>query len=584
MTYRAPVTELRFLLDHIVGIKELAGHERFADATPDMVDAILDGAAQLTENEHAATLRTGDQQPPRWENGKVTMPPGFKQAYRAFVEGGWGSIDGPVEQGGQGLPFALAAAVTELIGTANMGFGLINTLTPGAIHALEAYGSDEQKAKWLPKLITGEWNGTMNLTEPSAGSDVGALRSTAEPITDGPNKGLWKVRGQKIYITFGEHDLTDNIIHLVLARTPGAPEGTRGISLFLVPKFRLDEAGQPTIPNGTRCLSIEHKLGIHSSPTCVMAYGEEGDSLGELVGEVGGGMKAMFVMMNNARLMVGDQGVQVAERATQQALAYARDRIQSARASAPNAGSVAIIEHPDMRRMLLRMKALTEGARALVHYAAGQLDRGTLGDSAASARTDVLIPLVKAWATDIGCEVASLGVQVHGGMGFIEETGAAQHYRDARITPIYEGTNGIQAADLVGRKLGLGNGAPLDALVADIRAGASDEPQLITLADAVAEVTAWMRAADIDDRLAGSVDYLAMFATATAGWLMTRQYQIAGDLLVSGEGNRDFLKAKRATARFFLDRIVPEALGHKAGAMAGASELYGLTAAELAGA
>jgi alkylation response protein AidB-like acyl-CoA dehydrogenase len=583
LTYKAATSELRFLLDHVVGIDDLAQAERFSHATPDLVDAILEGAAQLAENEYAETLRIGDREQPKWDNGTVRTPAAFHAAYRAFVEGGWGSMDSDPEYGGQGLPFSIAAMVMEMLGTANMGFTLINLLTPGAIHALEAYGSEEQKATWLPKLVSGEWNGTMNLTESGAGSDVGAVRTTAEPVTDGPDAGLWKVSGQKIYITFGEHDLTDNIVHLVLARTPGAPAGTKGISLFLVPKFRLDAEGKPTIPNGTRCLSIEHKMGIHSSPTCVMVYGEEGDSLGELVGEVGGGMKAMFVMMNNARLMVGDQGVQVAERATQQALGYARDRVQSARASDPASGPVAIVEHPDVRRMLLRMKALTEGARALVHYAAGQLDRGTLGDRAASARTDVLIPLVKAWSTDVGCEVASLGVQVHGGMGFIEETGAAQHYRDVRITTIYEGTNGIQAADLVGRKLTMGNGEPLDQLIADLREGAKGEPQLAALADAVAEVTQWMRGADVDDRLAGSVDYLAMFATAVAGWLMARQHGVARAMLEKGEGNPEFLKAKLATTRFFLDRIVPEALGRKAGAMAGAAGLYDLTAAELAG-
>ena len=579
MTYVPPVTEQRFVLDHVVKIGELAENRRFAGASPDMVDAILDGIGQLAAGEYAPLNRHGDTHNPQWRDGKVTMPEGFKAAYRAFVEGGWGSIDGPEAYGGQGLPFTLAGCVIESLGTANMGLTLINLLTPGSIHALMAYGSEEQKALWLPKLVSGEWNGTMNLTEPGAGSDVGALRTMAEPA----NGGLWRIKGQKIYITFGEHDLTDNIVHLVLARTPDAPAGTRGISLFLVPKYRLDEAGQPTIDNGVRCRSIEHKLGLHNSPTCVMAYGEDGvDSLGELIGEVNGGMRAMFVMMNNARLMVGNQGIQISERATQQAVGYARDRVQSARASAPGAGPVAIIEHPDVRRMLLRMKALTQGARALVYYACGQVDRGTLGDSAAAMRAEVLTPLAKSWATDAGCEVASIGIQVHGGMGFVEETGAAQHYRDARIAPIYEGTNGIQAADLVGRKLGIGNGEPLDALIADIAAGAHNEAALERLASDCAEVTTWMRSADVDDRLAGSADFLAMLSVATAGWLMAEQLKVAQGMRARGEGDPVFLDGKIAAARFFLDRIVPEASGRKAGAMAGAGGLYAIDSAAFA--
>ena len=582
MTFRAPTAEQRFVLDHVACIADLAGADRFAHADSDTVNAVLEGIAQFAAGEYAPTNRTGDTVMPRWDDGRVTMPPGFREAYRGCVEGGWNGVDAPMEYGGMGLPYALASAVLETLGTANMGLTLINLLTAGAVHALEAYGTEQQKATWLPRLVSGEWNGTMNLTEPGAGSDVGALRTLAEPVTDGDHAGLWKLSGQKIFITFGEHDLTDNIVHLVLARTPDAPAGTKGISLFLVPKFRLDPQGLATIPNGVRCLSIEHKLGIHSSPTCVMAFGEDGESLGELIGEIGGGMRAMFVMMNSARLNVGNQGVQIAERATQQAIAFACDRVQSARSSDPGSGPVAIIEHPDVRRMVLRMKALTEGARALVYYAAGQIDRGTLGDSDAAARADVLIPLAKAWATDIGCEVASLGVQVHGGMGFIEETGAAQHFRDARIAPIYEGTNGIQAADLVGRKLSLQNGKALDGLIADILADAGGEPDLAQLAQACAEVTEWMRAATIDDRLAGSVDYLTMLATATAGWHMVRQFAATNALLARGEGDPAFLQAKIATTRFFLDRIVPEALGHRAGSMAGHAMLYTVPALALA--
>jgi alkylation response protein AidB-like acyl-CoA dehydrogenase len=581
MTYRPPVTEQRFVLDTIVGIEELAADPRFASASPDMVDAIVEGIGQLAAGEYAPLNRYGDVHNPVWSESGVTMPAGYKGAYRAFVDGGWGSIDGPEEFGGQGLPFALANVVIESLGTANMGFTLINILTPGAIHALMAYGSDAQKATWLPKLVSGEWNGTMNLTEPGAGSDVGALRSTAEPVTEGEFAGQYKIRGQKIFITFGEHDLTDNIVHLVLARTPGAPEGTAGISLFLVPKYRLDANGRPGADNGVRCRGIEHKLGLHNSPTCIMAYGEDADSYGELIGAEFGGIRAMFVMMNNARLMVGNQGIQIAERATQHALAYAADRVQSARASDLAAGPVAIIEHPDVRRMLLRMKALTQGARALVYYAAGQLDRGKLGDADAAARADVLIPLAKSWATDTGVEVASLGIQVHGGMGFVEETGAAQHYRDARIAPIYEGTNGIQAADLVGRKLKMGNGAPLSGLLDAIRAGSASEPNLLALVDCAETVTAWMRSANVDDKLAGSHDYLTIMAVATTGWLMHVEGQAAEHALATGQGDPAFFTAKLAAVRFFIDRIVPEALGRRAGAVAGAGGLYTLSAAAL---
>jgi alkylation response protein AidB-like acyl-CoA dehydrogenase len=454
-----------------------------------------------------------------------------------------------------------------------MGFTLCNILTPGAIHALMAYGTEEQRRTWLPKLVTGEWNGTMNLTEPSAGSDVGALRSTAEKVTEGEHAGLYRIRGQKIFITFGEHDLTDNIVHLVLARTPGAPEGTRGISLFLVPKYRLDTEGRPTISNGVRCASIEHKLGIHGSPTAVMIYGEEEDCLGEIVGEEMGGMRAMFVMMNNARLMVGCQGVQIAERALQQAQRYAAERVQSALAGSPDRTPVTIEHHPDVKRMLWRMRAQTEAARALIYYASAQTDFGKLGDAAAALRADVLIPLAKAHATDIGCEVASLGVQVHGGMGFIEETGAAQHYRDARITPIYEGTNGIQAADLVGRKLGLAGGEGVRSLIADIAHGGADFPELTQLAEACGAVTDWLEQASMPDRLAGSYPYLTMLATATCGWLMAIEHRAAKAALEANDGDAAFLGSKIASTRFYLQQIVPAATGLAAAALAGDAAL-----------
>jgi 3-(methylthio)propanoyl-CoA dehydrogenase len=551
MSYTPPVAEQRFVLDHVVRISELVEDS-------DLVDAIIEGAGAFAAGEYAPLNRIGDQVGARWQDGQVTMPEGFKQAYRAFVESGWGSINGPEAFGGQGLPYALATVVMEDLGAANMGFSLINMLTPGAIEALVSHGSPEQQATWLPKLITGEWNGTMNLTEPQAGSDVGALRTTATPAAD----GSWRIKGQKIYITFGEHDLTDNIVHLVLARTPDAPAGTKGISLFLVPKFRLNDDGTPGAFNDVRCVSIEHKLGINASPTCTLSFGDHDDCHGWLVGEEMGGMRAMFTMMNNARLNVGLQGVQIAERATQQALAYARDRVQVGKP---------IAEHPDVRRMLLRMRALTQGARALIYYAAGQADRAHRGDAAARARLDLLTPLAKAWGTDVGCEVASLGVQVHGGMGFVEETGAAQHYRDIRIAPIYEGTNGIQAADLVNRKLPMQGGEVLASLLSDIRGEASAEAGLMALADAVERVSRWMlgNEATVEDRLAGSYPLTTMLAVATAGWLMARQARLA-------QGDTPFERLKSASARFFLDRIVPEAAGLEASARAGAAGLYGI--------
>ena len=571
MTYTPPTAEQLFVLDHVARVGAMAAHDRFAAATPDMIAAITTGVGEFAADIYAPLNRVGDTQPPRWHDGAVMMPPGFREAYQAYVAAGWGSIDSPADYGGMGLPFTLAAVVTEAIGTADMGFGLISLLTPGAIHALIGHGSEEQRGRWLPRLISGEWNGTMNLTESQAGSDVGALRATAEPVGDG--SGLYRIKGEKIYITFGEHDLTDNIVHLVLARTPDAPEGTRGISLFLVPKYRLDAAGNPGDENHVRCMSIEHKLGIHASPTCVMAYGEGGDSLGELVGDEMGGMRAMFTMMNNARLMVGCQGVQVAERAYQQARRFAAGRVQSALAGSPDKASVAIDCHPDVRRMLWRMRAQTEAARALVYYATSQVDFAKLGDAAAALRAEILTPLTKAHATDIGCEVASIGIQVHGGMGFVEETGAAQHYRDARIAPIYEGTNGIQAADLVGRKLGMAGGDGIRSLIADIRSGADGHAALIDLADRLSALTDWLEGAPLPDRLAGSYPYLTMMATATCGWLMQLQAHAAAAMLARGQGDGDFLRAKCATAAFYCDQIVPAAIGLAAAVTAGDAAL-----------
>ena len=571
MTYTAPQMEQRFALDHVTGIAELAGDARYAEASPDMVDAILEGAGALAEGEWAPLNRVGDTNNPKWSDGSVTMPPGFKAAYQAYVEGGWGTIDCPPEFGGQGLPFALGFVVLEDLGTANMGFTLCPILTSGAIEALVHHGTPEQQDIYLRKLITGEFTGTMNLTEPAAGSDVGALRSTATPAAD----GSYRIKGTKIFITFGEHDLAENIVHLVLARTPDAPPGTRGISLFLVPKILPDGT-----PNDLRCVSIEHKLGIHASPTCVMSYGDNDACKGWLIGPEMGGMRAMFTMMNNARLNVGLQGVQISECATQQALAFAKDRVQSAR-SGGGAEPVAIIEHPDVRRMLIRMKALTEATRALLYYAAGQVDRARLGLDGAKARVDLITPLAKSYGTDVGCEVASLGIQVHGGMGFVEETGAAQHYRDARIAPIYEGTNGIQAADLVGRKLSGDGGAEMARLIADIRLEASDTG-LRALADEVEALSHLLLTADPDDRLAASAPFLTMVSVLVSGWLMERLGKAASDGLASGNGDPRFLKAKTVTTHFYLTHMVSEAMGLAASVRAGAVCLYDLSASELA--
>ena len=558
MSFACPTRDQRLVLDHVVRIAELG-------ADGEIVDAVLEGAAAFAEGELAPLNRTGDTVRARHDGDAVRMPPGFVDAYRAFVAGGWQTVAAPQEAGGQGLPLALGAAVMEDLNAANLAFALCPMLSIGAIEALARFGSDQQKRDYLPRIVSGEWPATMNLTEPQAGSDVGALKTRAEPAGD----GSWRIIGTKIYITYGEHDLADNIIHLVLARTPDAPAGTRGISLFLVPKL---------LPDGRRnaivCASIEHKLGIHASPTCVLNYD---GATGWLVGEERGGMRAMFAMMNNARLNVGLQGVGIAEPATQRALAFAAERIQGAPATDPAGAAVAIAEHADVRRMLLRMRALTMGARALTYAAFGEIDRAATGDTAAADRAALLTPLAKAWGTDVGCEVASLGVQVHGGMGYVEETGAAQHLRDARIAPIYEGTNGIQAADLVQRKLSLGNGDAFDSLIADIRAEAEDE-RLVALTDSVEILAATLRNAAVEDRLAGSYPFLTMTSVLVAGWLLER---LGRAMEAAGEAD-EFSRGRRSAIDYFLAAVVPEALGLGAAAGAGAELLYRVPASALA--
>ena len=579
MGFTPPIQDQILAIRACAGIDELAAHERFAAAEPDMVEAIAEGIGALAAGEWAPLNRLGDVEGAKLADGVVTLPAGFAEAYAAYVEQGWNAIAGPEEFGGQGLPFTLACNVMENLGTANFAFALLPMLTVAAIEALQEYGTDAQREMYLARLVSGEWSGTMNLTEPQAGSDVGALRSTATPIEEGEHAGKYRIAGQKIFITWGEHDLAENIIHLVLARTPGAPEGSRGISLFLVPKYHVDADGSPGARNDVRAVGLEHKLGIHASPTCVMSYGDTGPCIGELVGRENEGLRAMFTMMNQARINVGNQGVQIAERATQQAMEYARERVQSSRAGAADRSPVAIVEHPDVRRMLLRMRSLTEGARALLYYTGGQVDRGALGNAAAQARADLLVPLLKLWGTDIGMEVASLGIQVHGGMGYVEETGAAQHFRDARIPPIYEGTNGIQAADLVTRKLSMDSGEVFAALMQDIRREAGEASELAELAEACAGIGSWMlHDASLDDRLAGSTPFCTMCAVAVAGWQMQRQLRA----IESGEAP-GLAASKPVTTRFFLTHVVPEALGLKGSAIAGAELLYSLDAEQLAG-
>jgi alkylation response protein AidB-like acyl-CoA dehydrogenase len=581
MTFTAAADEQEFALRVCAGIEELAASNRFSHATPDLVRAIVDGIGDLAEGEWAPLNRIGDVEGAHvGGDGKVVLPEGFKEAYRAYVEGGWNSLYGPVEYGGQGLPMSLAVCVLETLATSNMALSLNPMLSVGAIAALHHHGSEAQKEKYLHKLVSGEWCGTMNLTEPQAGTDVGALRTGATRIEHGPNAGKYLISGQKIYITWGEHEVSDNIVHLLLARTPDAPAGSRGISLFIVPKYHVNDDGTLGERNDLRVVSLEHKLGIKASPTCVMSYGDEGRCIGEIVGEENAGLRAMFTMMNDARVHVGTQGLAIAERAAQAARAYAVERVQSARAGAPDKTPVPIIEHPDVRRMVLRMRALVEGARALVYYGCGQLDRGALGDAGAQARGEVLVPMVKSWCTDIGVEVTSLAVQIHGGMGFIEETGVAQYYRDVRITPIYEGTNGVQAADLVGRKLGMENGGVVKGLLAEIAADCGDAPNLAALARDCLDVTDWMlTTASLDDKLAASVAYQRMCAVAVAGWQLMRQARAAQQVGAPGA----IAATKPLVARWFHDHIAPEASGLKGSAMTGASLLYDLDAAALAG-
>ena len=575
MTYTAPLADMRFALREVAGLQQVASLPGYEHATDDTIDAVLEEAAKLAGNGLAPLNRDGDEVGARLENGVVRSAPGFAGIYKEFVEGGWNSLPFDPEYGGQGMPWLLAATVQEMWQAANMGFGLVLLLNQGAIDAIHHHGSAEQKAAYLPKMISGEWTGTMNLTEPQAGSDLGQLKTRA--VKNGDH---YLVTGQKIFITYGDHDMAENIVHLVLARTPDAPAGVRGISLFIVPKLLLGPDGQPGKRNDLRCVSLEHKLGIHASPTCVMSFGDDGGAVGYLVGEEGRGLGYMFTMMNNARLSVGIQGLAIAERAYQQAAAFARNRVQSKDDGSDKPQPVAIVQHADVRRMLMSMRSQIEAMRALGYYTAAGID-GALktADRDASRkiqdRVDLLIPIVKAWFTDLGNEIASTGVQVHGGMGFVEETGAAQHLRDARILPIYEGTNGIQARDLVGRKVAKDGGETMLALVAEMRTTADEmsaapgddlaaiRAGLAASADALEDATRWVAGSvkgNLVDALAGSVPFLRLAGTALGGWLLARGALAAQRRLAVRDGDPAFLEGKIVTARFYAEVILPPAL------------------------
>jgi alkylation response protein AidB-like acyl-CoA dehydrogenase len=578
-TYRAPLAEMEFVMNDLGGLAQVAGLPGFEDATPETVSAILGEASKFATNVLDPLNITGDREGSVLQaDGTVKTPPGFKDAYRQYCENGWNGLTKSPHYGGQGLPQLVACAVEEMWHSANLAFDLCPLLTQGAIEAIELRGSQALKDTFLPKMVDGTWTGTMNLTEPQAGSDLAAVRTRAVPQGD----GTYKLFGQKIFITFGEHDYTENIIHLVLARTPDAPEGVKGISLFVVPKFLVNADGSLGARNDVHVVSLEHKLGIHASPTCVLAYGDKGGATGYLVGEENRGLEYMFIMMNLARFSVGLEGVGIAERAYQRAVAYARDRVQGKPIGLDKAArATAIIEHPDIRRMLMTMRAYTESTRAVAYVTAAALDNAKRNpDEGARAKAqafaDFMIPIVKGWSTEVGQEVASLGIQVHGGMGFIEETGAAQHLRDARITTIYEGTTGIQANDLIGRKTARDAGAVAKAIAGEVdkvaaRLAARKEPALqamgVQLAAATSDVQAaieWLVPAfGQQPRVAhaGAVSYLKLWGIVAGGWQMGRAALIAADRLAAGEGSSQFWNNKIATARYYADALLPQSSG-----------------------
>ncbi|RDD62643.1 acyl-CoA dehydrogenase [Ferruginivarius sediminum] len=590
--YRAPVGDMRFVLRELADIGGLAQLPGYEHAEPELVDQILDEAGKLASDVLSPLNWSGDREGVQLDNGVVRTPNGFAEAYRAYVEAGWNALPFDADYGGQGLPWTVALSLMEMWNSANMAWALCPMLTVGAVELLQTHGSDWQRDAYLPKLISGEWTGTMNLTEPQAGSDVGALKTRA--VKDGDH---YRITGQKIFITWGEHDAAENVIHMVLARTPDAPAGTKGISLFIVPKYLPNEDGTPGPRNDLRCVSVEHKLGIHASPTCTMAFGDNEGAIGYLVGEENAGMKCMFTMMNNARLTVGVQGLAIAERAYQAARQHAFDRVQSRPLDGSASDAVPIARHPDVRRMLLTMRARVEAMRALAYSAGNALDRAKHGADedarrAAQARVDLLTPIVKAWCTDQGVEVASIGIQVHGGMGFIEETGAAQHYRDARIAPIYEGTNGIQALDLMGRKVLRDGGESAGAYIAELRATLDDldklnDPDAKAIADALrpaldhleSATQAVLRSArdDVNKAAAVATPYLLLFGTVAGGTLLGRAAVSAHRSLSNGaDYGRDFLEDKVAIARFYTDHILPHAGAYAAEVERGADSVLRL--------
>ena len=571
--YRAPLEELRFVLEELLGTAQLAACPELADYSDEVGASILQEAARLAETVLDPLNRPGDREGAHWSPEGVSAPKGFKDAYQQYVSGGWQQLGADPRFGGQRVPQSLSSAVQELWGAANLSFELCPMLTHGAVHALEACASEAQQRLFLPRLVSGEWTGTMVLTEPQAGSDLAQVRTRAVPEGD-----HYRIFGQKIFITWGDHDYTDNIIHMVLGRIEGAPAGVKGISLFIVPKVLVNADGSPGERNEVHCVSIEHKLGIHASPTCVLQFGQDRGATGYLVGEPNRGLEYMFIMMNTARLAVGVQSYAVGERALQQAAEYARTRLQGRPPRGRDADRLPIVHHPDVRRMLLTMKACTEASRALALYAGQQLDLAAYHPdatvrAAAQARGDLLIPIVKAWSTETANDVAAIGVQVHGGMGFIEETGAAQYVRDVRITTIYEGTTGIQANDLIGRKIGRDRGAAMNALIADMRRElqalepSGDGPREtreaalhgVALLESATRSLVGDMTASPERALAVSVPYLELCGLVIAGWLVAKSAAIAA--AGRGAATKDFYQSKVRTARFYAKHVLPRALG-----------------------
>jgi len=589
--YVPPLRDIRFVLEQLIDLDGLSKLEAYAHADPETVLGVIEESGQFMAEVVAPVNLAGDTVGSTLDgDGNVKTPPGFKEAYQQYVEAGWGSVPFPAEFGGGGFPWLVAVVMQEMMNSASMGFSLLPLLTQGAIDMLVLHGSPAQQAIYAEKMVTGEWAGTMNLTEPEAGSDLGAVRAKAVPADD----GTWRITGQKTFITYGEHDLTDNIIHLVLARVPDAPPGTRGISCFIVPKYLINDDGSLGARNDVRCVSIEHKLGIHASPTAVMSYGDAGGAVGYLVGEANQGMRYMFTMMNTARLSVGLQGLAITERAYQDALRYAQERKQGRAVGAPKGELSPIVEHPDVRRMLLTMKAYIEAMRALLYTNAVSIDlaRDHPDRAEREARrelVELLTPISKAWCTDLGVELTSIGLQVHGGMGYVEETGVAQYLRDSRISPIYEGTNGIQAIDLVMRKVPMRGGGVVADLLAQMEALdpelAAAGPELAGMRSALAggvsvlrEATDWLLSRDQtkpNDVLAGATPYLRLFGLVVGGWLMARS-ALAASRLLRGTSGSDavFLREKIGTARFYAEQLLPQAAGLLPAVTAGAGPLF----------